>query len=100
MHVISRKALQLFWEKYTDSEDSLRLWYTRAKNAEWQSLQEIKQTYPSADLVGQLTVFNIKGNAYRLIVRIEYERNEIYIRHILTHEEYSKNHWKKNNDWL
>jgi len=63
-------------------------------NPKWQNLLDVQAVYPSAEKVGRLTVFNIKGNNYRLIVRIEYEKQEVYIRHVLTHEEYSKDFWK------
>ena len=94
MHVIKLTTLRQFWEAHPKSEMALRLWYTRAKQVSWQNLAEVKAVYPSADKVGRLTVFNIGGNKYRLIVRIEYERQEIYIRHILTHKEYDKGNWK------
>lgn len=98
MHIITRTKLRLYWKKHPDSQNSLQLWYTRAKNAHWQNIAEVRQVYPSADKVSRLTVFNIRGNAYRLIVRIEYARQEIYIRHILTHAEYDKEDWK-NDPW-
>lgn len=98
MHVIKLATLRQFWEQNPDSENALQLWYTRAKHASWQNFVEVRQVYPSADYVGRLTVFNISGNKYRLIVRIEYERQTIYIRHVLTHQEYDTGAWK-NDDW-
>lgn len=98
MHIITRARLRQFWENHSDAEDALRLWYQRSNRAKWQNILEVQQVYPSAETAGRLTIFDIKGNSYRLIVRIEYERQEIYIRHVLTHEEYSKNHWKR-DDW-
>lgn len=62
-------------------------------------LAELRQRFPSADLVGRLTVFNIGGNKYRLIVRIEYQRQEVYIRNFFTHAEYDKEGWK-NDEWF
>ncbi|MBK8903940.1 MAG: type II toxin-antitoxin system HigB family toxin [Anaerolineaceae bacterium] len=98
MRIITRARLRQFWEKHADAEDVLRLWYQRANQASWQNILEVQRVYPAAEIAGRLTIFDIKGHSYRLIVRIEYERREIYIRHVLTHEEYSKNHWKK-DDW-
>jgi len=49
---------------------------------------------PSADGVGKYTVFNIKGNAYRLIVEINYRSRRLFLRHVLTHAEYDKGAWK------
>jgi mRNA interferase HigB len=95
MHVISRRKLVEAWTKHTDSQAQLRLWYTRASKAQWQSIVDVRQVYPTADFFAPDTIFNIKGNAYRLIVRIDYERQTIYIDKMLTHEEYSKNYRKK-----
>jgi mRNA interferase HigB len=55
---------------------------------------EVQATFPKAEAVGNFTVFNIKGNNYRLIVSINYERQIIYIKYILTHSEYDKEQWK------
>lgn len=98
MRIIKRATLRQFWEKHPDAQQALQLWYTRAKHASWKNISEVRMIYPAADKVSRLTVFNIGGNKYRLIVRIEYERYTIYIRHILTHKEYSKGFWK-NDDW-
>jgi mRNA interferase HigB len=98
MHIISRKTLVIFWEGHTNAENALRSWFARTKRAEWQNLAELKQTFPAADQVGRLTVFNIGGNRYRLIARVEYEQQRVYIRHVLTHAEYDKGAWK-NDPW-
>jgi mRNA interferase HigB len=94
MHIISRKALQDFSLKHTQSETPLDSWYRVAKQAQWGNLAEVKETYPSADLVGEYIVFNIKGNDYRLIVGINFSNQTIYIKHILTHADYNKGKWK------
>ncbi|MFK7806100.1 MAG: type II toxin-antitoxin system HigB family toxin [Anaerolineae bacterium] len=98
MHIISRKTLAEFWEKHPNAESPLKGWFTRTNYAQWQHLAELKNDFPSADLVGRLTVFNIGGGNYRLIVRVEYQLQRVYIRHILTHAEYDKGNWK-NDDW-
>ena len=76
-------------------ERPLTAWYKVAKKAEWKSLVDVKQTYSSADYVDPYTVFNIRGNRYRLIVHIKYEWQTIFIKHVLTHEEYDKGDWKQ-----
>jgi mRNA interferase HigB len=58
-------------------------------------LDEVRRTFPSADPVGKYTVFNIKGNSYRLIVEINYRSRRIFIRHVLSHAEYDKEGWKQ-----
>ncbi len=55
----------------------------------------LRNTFPSADKVGKFIVFNIGGKKYRLIVSIHFNRNKVYIRHVLTHPEYDKGAWKK-----
>lgn len=94
MHIISRKALQEFSRKHPQSETPLDSWYRIAKEAQWNNLIEIKETYPSADLIGEYIVFNIKGNDYRLIVRITFRSHTIFIKHVLTHADYDKDRWK------
>jgi mRNA interferase HigB len=87
MHIITFTRLRQFWEKHPDAEPALRLWYTRVKGMRFVNMAEVNQLFSSADKVRRLTVFNIKGNNYRLIVRIEYQRQKIYVRHVLTHRE-------------
>lgn len=65
--------------------------------AVWANLVEVQAVYPKTEAVGNFTVFNIKGNKYRLIVSINYEKQIIYIKYILTHAEYNKETWK--NDY-
>jgi len=55
---------------------------------------DVRRVYPSADAVGRFTVFNIKGNAYRLITEINYQTGRIFLRHVLTHAEYGRGGWK------
>jgi len=95
MHVISRKRLKEAAEKYSDLETPLDVWYRIAKRAQWTSLAQVRDVWPSADSVGRYTVFNIKGNAYRLVAEISYPSGRVFVRHILTHGEYDRGRWKK-----
>ena len=95
MNVISYKRIREFSSRHRNAEASLRAWYEIAKKADWQNLAELKQVYPTADLVGRYTVFNIKGNRYRLIARIVYRSQTLFIVAILTHEEYDLGKWKE-----
>lgn len=91
MKVISKRTLREFWEKHTDSEQQLKTWYKEAYTANWNSPNEIKREYAKASIVGNnRVVFNICGNKYRLIIKINYERKWIFIRFIGTHKEYDK----------
>jgi mRNA interferase HigB len=93
--VISQKAIREFAAKHADSLAALTAWYKLTKRAAWKSLPETKADFPSADLVERRTVFNIKGNTYRLIARVNYKTQRVFILYILTHAEYDKGDWKK-----
>lgn len=95
MHVFSRKAFKEAAKRDKALERPLSDWYKVATNAEWQSLADLRKVYPSADYVAPYTIFNIKGNSYRLIVKIEYKWRMVFIKYVLTHEEYEKGGWKK-----
>ncbi len=94
MHIISRKKLREAAEEHGDLSEPLDIWYRAAKKAEWKNLMEVRRTFPTADAVERFTVFNIKGNAYRLITEINYRTGRTFVRHVLTHAEYSKGRWK------
>ncbi len=94
MHIISRKKLREFCKKHGDSSNALNTWYKIASQAQWKNLAEVQAVYSQAEAVSNFTVFNIKGNRYRLIVDIVYEDQIIYIKYILTHAEYNKDEWK------
>jgi mRNA interferase HigB len=95
MHVISCKCLLDAAALHGELAGSLDAWRRVAKRASWNSLAELRQTFPSADAVGKYTVFNIKGNQFRLIAEINYGSGSIFLRHVLTHAEYDKGGWKK-----
>jgi mRNA interferase HigB len=94
MHIISKKKLKEFCHKHADARTALDDWYKIVTSANWKNLAEVKKIYPSADLVSNFTVFNIKGNTYRLIVSIDYESQVVYVKYVLTHSEYDKELWK------
>ena len=95
MHVISRKALQQFWQRYPDSEAPLTRWFKLMQRNDFGSFDDLRTVFPSADKVGDLIVFNIGGNNYRLIASIHFNRHKVYVRHVLTHSEYDRGTWKK-----
>ena len=95
MNVISFKRIREFSLTHRDAESALTAWYKTARKANWQNLAELKQVYPSADLVGRHTVFNIGGNKYRLIARIVYRSQTLFVVVVMTHEEYDLGKWKE-----
>ena len=94
MRIIKRGALVQFWERHPDAKPSLESWYGVVRRAAWQTPVEMKQIYHNADLVGRRTVFNIAGNKYRLIARVNYQSQRVFVLHILTHAEYDGGGWK------
>ncbi len=95
MHVITRKRLNEFAEKYPETKAALARWYALAKKTDFDSFARLHAVFPSADQVGKLTVFNIGGNKVRLVAAIHYNRKRVYIRAVLTHEEYDRGDWKE-----
>ena len=94
MHIISDRRLREFGGKHGDSIAALDSWYKVARKARWTNLVAIQVVFPQAEAVSNFTVFNIKGNKYRLIVSIDYKKQLIYIKYILTHAEYDRDKWK------
>lgn len=93
MRVVSRKHLRQFWEKrqYADAEQPLKAWFREASKADWNSPAAIKSMYGSASIIGNSrVVFNIAGNKYRLVVKVNYAYRMIYIRFVGTHRQYDQ----------
>jgi mRNA interferase HigB len=94
MHVISEKKLREFWARRPRAKEPLRAWHRVAEHAAWESFADIQRVYPSADQVGRCTVFDIGGNKFRLVVVVHFNRGKVYVRHVMTHEEYDRGAWK------
>ena len=92
MRVIAKKTLVQFWESgHGDAEQPLKAWHALAKAASWSNPQEIKDKFASASfLANNRVVFNISGNKYRLVVKVDYDFKAIFIRFIGSHAEYDK----------
>jgi mRNA interferase HigB len=95
MRIIKRGALVRFWQEHPDANPSLESWYAVVRKAAWKTPAEMKLVYPNADLVGRRTVFNVAGNKYRLIARVNYQIQRVFVLYILTHSEYGKGAWKQ-----
>lgn len=91
MHIISFRKLREYFEKETNSKIALQDWYKKASKSDWDNFSELKNTFNSADNVGnQRYVFNIKGNHYRIVAIVKFSINRIYIRWVGNHKEYNK----------
>jgi mRNA interferase HigB len=91
MRIISRKLLRDFWTLHPDAEQPLQTWYEDTKRANWQTPNDLKSRYRNASiLANNRVVFNIKGNTYRLVGAINYQRGIVYLRFLGTHHEYDQ----------
>lgn len=91
MRIIARKTLKAFWHHHPDSEGPLKTWYQVVRQADWATPAAVKATYGNASILEANRVcFNIAGNKYRLVVKINYPYRIVYIRFIGTHADYDK----------
>ena len=100
MRVIKPATLRGYWGKHRSARRPLEEWLVKAQAARWRSIDDVRKTYPHADAASvasgaTVTIFNIKGNAYRLITAIHYNSGIIFIRDFMTHAQYSKSQWKE-----
>jgi mRNA interferase HigB len=99
MRIISRARLRQFWEApdHGDAEGPLRAWHTHVSKraVAWQSWGDVKAEIGSASLVGNCTVFNIGGNKYRLVTRILYPSQKVFVLKVMIHAEYDVGTWKE-----
>jgi len=94
MRVVGRPVLEQYRAHHADAARPLSAWLKTAENASWTNLIEVRKSYPHADFVKPFTVFNIKGNKYRLITKINYKQQLISVETCMTHAEYDKGNWK------
>jgi mRNA interferase HigB len=93
--ILGRNILENFWNAHKDAENALKTWIQVVQEANWHNFVELKKTYPKADLVGDCTAFNVRGNNYRLIAIVNYAAQIVQVLFMLTHKEYDKDKWKK-----
>jgi len=94
MRIIARRTLYDFWKctpEYADAEGPLDAWYYEAKRAQWSSPDEIREQYGSTSILkNSRVVFNIGGNKYRLVVKIHYASQIVYVRFVGAHRQYDQ----------
>ena len=96
MNVVSKRGLkQLLKGKSSDVVTEALNWYKTASTAKWECLEDVRVQYPAADQVGDVLIFNIRFNRYRLIVFAVYPKQKLYLKALLTHKEYDREVWKK-----
>ncbi|MCU0982715.1 MAG: type II toxin-antitoxin system HigB family toxin [Pirellulaceae bacterium] len=98
MRVISKARLKQFWQMpgYQDAEGPLRAWYTHvnSRTVSWQFWGDVKGDFGNASLVGSCAVFNIGGNKYRLVTRVLYPSQKVFILRVMSHADYDAGKWK------
>jgi len=91
MRIIAITTLRAFWAKHPDSQTPLKAWYALASRAQWKSPSDIKEAYRNASFISNnRVVFNIKGNDYRLVVLVRYDKGLMFVRFVGTHSQYDK----------
>jgi mRNA interferase HigB len=92
-NVIAKSTLKSFWEKHKDSKDALEDWYKVLAKGDYANFADLKKTFGSVDYVQpDYIIFNIKGNTYRVITRVNFTFKTFWIKKVLTHADYD--HWK------
>ena len=97
MNVIGKRGLFERAARFADAKSALQVWFDTAVEAEWRNIEDVRKSFPATDMTGDLAIFCIRGNNYRLIVRMVFRYKRIYVKEFLTHAEYDKGRWKK---WL
>ena len=93
MHVISLKKLRDFYQKHSDSKETLLAWHRVVRDSDFESFDHLRESFPQVDYVKPFHIFNI-GHSCRLIAAIHFNRRKVYVRHVLTHAEYDRGKWK------
>ncbi len=99
MRIIKPTRIRQYWQRHTQARPSLEQWLLRTKAADWSSIADLKQTFPSADPVRvasgrRVVIFNIAGNQYRLITAVHYDMQKVFVLRFLTHAQYDREVWK------
>ena len=101
MRILNASLIETACERHPDAESALRRWFFIAERAVWTNFLDVRKTFPATDPVklpssATVTVFDIRGNVYRLITTVDYRRQIVTLWHFLTHAEYDKQKWKTN----
>jgi mRNA interferase HigB len=97
MRVISKRRLREFWLHHVAARSALEAWYRVVNHQQlnWDDFHDVRATFGNASLVGDCVVFNIGGNRYRLVAKINYLTHNVFVRAVMTHAEYDDGRWKK-----
>ena len=91
MRIIAISTLRAFWAKQADAQTPLKAWYALASRSQWKSPSDIKAAYRNASFTANnRVIFNIKGNDYRLVVLVRYDKGLLFVKFVGTHAQYDK----------
>ncbi|MCC6586750.1 MAG: type II toxin-antitoxin system HigB family toxin [Bryobacterales bacterium] len=82
-------------DEHAETRSVVHAWYRLARKGQWGSLQDVRKTFPSADQVGGVLIFNVLGGNYRLVCRVSYRSQRLFFKALLTHGEYNRKEWMK-----
>jgi len=96
VHAISLRPLREFWSRHVDAEIRLKAWHKTISTGTWASLADMRATFGRAtDIYEDVTIFDVGGNTHRIIAGVDYEKQVVYVKHVLTHSDYARDAWKK-----
>jgi mRNA interferase HigB len=95
VNVVSKHGLQKLTARHPSIEAEAFHWYRIATAATWTCLADVRMHFPSADLIGEVLVFNLRHNRFRLIATVFFPGREIYVKALMTHKEYDRKEWKR-----
>ncbi|MBK5967474.1 mRNA interferase HigB [Thiorhodovibrio litoralis] len=95
MRVISKKPLRDFWQRHPEARPALEDWFRKASAVQAHSFAQLRETFGSADYVDGFTIFDVGGNRYRIAAVVHYDGQRLYVRQVMTHAEYDRNHWRR-----
>jgi mRNA interferase HigB len=95
VNVISKRGLMKLAKKHPGTIGELREWYKSAQKAEWSRLEDVRQNFASADQIGEVLVFNIHHNDYRMIATVDYPTKRVFVKALMSHKEYDRKDWMK-----
>ena len=94
MFVVGTAKIDAFMKRRTPARKAFPKWLQIVTLAEWTSFHDLKETFPSADIVttdsATIVIFDVRGNAFRLIAEIDFDSRQLFVRHVFTHEEYDR----------
>jgi mRNA interferase HigB len=95
MLIRGQLAIDQFCRRYSTARRPLDRWVVVVRQATWSNFSDVRRSFAGTDLVGPYVVFNIGGNKFRLIARVDYEQSVVLVREVLTHAEYDRGRWKR-----